>query len=75
MTIRYQLRCLGEPALIRSDGQAVRIKVRKHLALLVYLVLEGDRRAVGLALRDVPRDLKVHATRTLICLSLPSDCA
>ena len=44
MTIRFQLHCLGEPALIRSDGQAVRIKVRKHLALLVYLVLEGGTR-------------------------------
>ncbi len=44
MTARFQLRCLGEPALLRADGQAVRIKVRKHTALLIYLVLEGDRR-------------------------------
>jgi DNA-binding SARP family transcriptional activator/tetratricopeptide (TPR) repeat protein len=44
MTMRFQLKCLGEPALTRADGQAVRIKVRKHMALLIYLVLEGDRR-------------------------------
>jgi DNA-binding SARP family transcriptional activator/tetratricopeptide (TPR) repeat protein len=44
MTTRFQLKCLGEPALIRADGQAVKIKVRKHMALLVYLVLENDRR-------------------------------
>jgi DNA-binding SARP family transcriptional activator/tetratricopeptide (TPR) repeat protein len=44
MTTRFQLKCLGEPALIRADGQAVRIKVRKHMALLVYLVLENGQR-------------------------------
>jgi DNA-binding SARP family transcriptional activator/tetratricopeptide (TPR) repeat protein len=44
MTMRFQLKCLGEPALTRADGQALRIKVRKHMALLIYLVLEGDRR-------------------------------
>lgn len=42
--MRFQLKCLGEPALTRADGQAVRIKVRKHMALLIYLVLESDRR-------------------------------
>ena len=44
MEPRFQLRCLGEPVLIGPDGQPIRFKVRKHLALLVYLAVESKAR-------------------------------
>ena len=44
MEPRFQLRCLGEPVLIGPDGQPIRFKVRKHLALLVYLAVESRAR-------------------------------
>ena len=44
MEPRFHLRCLGEPTLIGPDGQPVRFKVRKHLALLVYLAVESRAR-------------------------------
>ena len=44
MEPRFQLRCLGEPVLLGPDGQPVRFKVRKHLALLVYLAVESGSR-------------------------------
>ena len=37
---RY-LRCLGQPALFAARGEPVRFRTRKHLALLVYLAVEG----------------------------------
>src|SRR5437867_7377399 len=36
----FFLKCLGLPELRRPDGGVVRFKVRKHLALLVYLAAE-----------------------------------
>ena len=44
MEPRFQLRCLGEPVLVGPDGQPIRFKVRKHLALLVYLAVESKAR-------------------------------
>ena len=44
MEPRFELRCLGDPVLLAADGQPVRIRVRKHLALLIYLVVERDTR-------------------------------
>ena len=44
MTMPFHLRCLGEPALIRADGQPMRVKVRKHMALLVFLAVESENR-------------------------------
>ena len=44
MEPRFQLRCLGEPVLSGPDGQPIRFKVRKHLALLVYLAVESKAR-------------------------------
>src|SRR5688572_336813 len=44
MDPRFQLRCLGSPVLIGPDGQPARFKVRKHLALLVYLAVESKVR-------------------------------
>ena len=40
----FQLKCLGSPVLVGPDGQPVRFKVRKHLALLVYLAVESKAR-------------------------------
>jgi DNA-binding SARP family transcriptional activator/tetratricopeptide (TPR) repeat protein/type II secretory pathway predicted ATPase ExeA len=37
---RY-LRCLGQPALLSPSGEPVRFRTRKHLALLVYIAVEG----------------------------------
>ncbi len=44
MEPRLSLRCLGEPILAGPDGEPVRFKVRKHLALLVYLAVESRGR-------------------------------
>src|SRR3954454_2501003 len=37
---RY-LRCLGQPALFAATGEPIRFRTRKHLALLVYIAVEG----------------------------------
>ncbi|HEX6434731.1 MAG TPA: hypothetical protein VFZ87_10835, partial [Gemmatimonadales bacterium] len=37
---RY-LRCLGQPVLFAPSGEPVRFRTRKHLALLVYIAVEG----------------------------------
>src|SRR5690606_7338623 len=44
MEPRFHLRCLGLPQLSGPDGQPIRFKVRKHLALLVYLAVESRTR-------------------------------
>ena len=40
MGLPFQLRCLGRPHLVAPNGEPVRFRVRKHLALLTYLALE-----------------------------------
>ncbi len=40
MTQPFTLHCLGRPRLLAPDGRPVRLKTRKHLALLVYLAVE-----------------------------------
>ncbi len=44
MEPRLSLRCLGEPVLAGPDGEPIRFKVRKHLALLVFLAVEQKGR-------------------------------
>lgn len=44
MEPRLGLRCLGEPVLTGPDGEPIRFKVRKHMALLVYLAVESRAR-------------------------------
>ncbi len=39
MTPRFFLRTLGQPVLFGPDGEPIRFRVRKHLALLVYLAV------------------------------------
>jgi DNA-binding SARP family transcriptional activator/tetratricopeptide (TPR) repeat protein len=41
MEPRRYLRCLGQPALFSPAGEPIRFRTRKHLALLVYLAVEG----------------------------------
>lgn len=40
MPLSHQLRCLGTPTLYGEDGEAVRFRVKKHLALLAFLAME-----------------------------------
>jgi len=46
MAETYYLKLMGIPELRRPDGRPLKLKVRKHLALLVYLVM--DERPVHL---------------------------
>ena len=43
MEPRHHLRCLGQPALFAPNGEPIRFRTKKHLALLVYLAVEGRR--------------------------------
>lgn len=40
MRTRFQVRCLGEPALLTLGGRTVRVRTRKEMALLCYLAIE-----------------------------------
>ena len=40
---RRYLRCLGQPALFSATGEPIAFRTKKHLALLVYLAVEGPR--------------------------------
>ena len=40
MAKRFVLTCLGHPELRTAEGKVVRVRVKKHLALLVYLAVE-----------------------------------
>jgi DNA-binding SARP family transcriptional activator/tetratricopeptide (TPR) repeat protein len=43
MEPRHHLRCLGQPALFAPNGELIRFRTKKHLALLVYLAVESRR--------------------------------
>lgn len=43
MRARHQLRCMGQPALFAPNGDPIRFRTKKHLALLVYLAVEELR--------------------------------
>ena len=43
MQPRYLLRCLGHPMLFAPNGEPIRFRTKKHLALLVYLAIESHR--------------------------------
>src|SRR5256885_15463890 len=49
MAAQFQLRLFGSPQLVRDDRSPVRFRTRKHLAVLLYLHLEGRT-------RSIPRD-------------------
>jgi len=69
----YYLKCLGIPELRAPDGKAVRIRVKKHLALLVYLAVERNRphsrdRLVDVFWPHAPRDRGRHSCATAVSL-------
>src|SRR5882724_10397101 len=37
------LRCLGHPALFAANGEPIRFRTKKHLALLVFLAIDKGR--------------------------------
>jgi DNA-binding SARP family transcriptional activator/tetratricopeptide (TPR) repeat protein len=37
------LRCLGHPALFAANGEPIRFRTKKHLALLVFLAIDNGR--------------------------------
>lgn len=43
LMLRYTLRCMGQPGLYAPNGDHIRFRTKKHLALLVYLAVEGPR--------------------------------
>src|SRR5689334_17888833 len=43
MSPKHYLRCLGQPALFGPNGEPIRFRTKKHLALLVYLAVEQGR--------------------------------
>ncbi|MBA2715265.1 MAG: AAA family ATPase, partial [Rubrobacteraceae bacterium] len=43
MESRRYLRCLGQPALFAANGEAIKFRTKKHLALLVFLAVECRR--------------------------------
>lgn len=43
MEPRHHLRCLGQPALFAANGEPIRFRTKKHLALLVHLAVEARR--------------------------------
>ena len=43
MEPRHHLRCLGQPALFAPNGEPIRFRTKKHLALLIYLAVERGR--------------------------------
>ncbi len=65
------LTCLGYPELRTVDGSAVRVRVKKHLALLVYLAVERRRghdrdRLVELLWPRVPTSQGRHSCATAL---------
>lgn len=43
MEAQPYLRCLGRPALYSPLGEPIRFRTKKHLAVLIYLAVEGRR--------------------------------
>lgn len=41
--VKYHLRCMGHPALYAPNGEPIRFRTKKHMALLVYLAVEAPR--------------------------------
>ena len=54
MEPRHHLRCLGQPALFAPNGDLIRFRTKKHLALLAYLAVEHSRCHRRDRLRGIP---------------------
>ena len=73
---RRYLRCLGQPALFSPTGEPVRFRTKKHLALLVYLAVEGRRahrrdRLAELLWPNVPAAEARHSLATALSILRP----
>ncbi len=73
---RPYLKCLGQPALFSPAGEPIRIRTKKHLALLVYLFVEGRRshrrdRLAELFWPDVPSPQARHSLATALSILRP----
>lgn len=67
MEAGHRLRCLGYPALFAPNGNPIRIRTKKHLALLAYLAVEprGPHRRDRLAELLWPRASTAEARHSL----------
>ena len=73
---RRFLRCLGPPALFSPTGEPIRFRTKKHLALLVYLAVEGRRahrrdRLAELFWPNVPAAEARHSLATALSILRP----
>lgn len=73
---RRYLRCLGQPALFSPTGEPIRFRTKKHLALLVYLAVEGRRahrrdRLAELLWPNVPSAEARHSLATALSILRP----
>lgn len=73
---RRYLRCLGQPALFTPIGEPIRFRTKKHLALLVYLAVEGRRvhrrdRLAELLWPNVPGAEARHSLATALSILRP----
>lgn len=76
MDARRFLRCLGPPALFSPTGEPIRFRTKKHLALLVYLAVEGRRahrrdRLAELFWPSVPAAEARHSLATALSILRP----
>ena len=76
MERRRYLRCLGQPALFSPSGEPIRFRTKKHLALLVYLAVEGPRahrrdRLAELLWPNVPLPEARHSLATALSILRP----
>src|SRR2546430_17652603 len=77
MVAQFQLKVLGSPELVRGGRSPVRFRTKKHLAVLLYLHLEGRARSiprdqlVDLLWPDVPAEKGRHSLSQAL-LAIPS---
>jgi DNA-binding SARP family transcriptional activator/tetratricopeptide (TPR) repeat protein len=72
---RY-LRCLGQPALFAANGEPIRFRTKKHLALLVFLAVESRRahrrdRLAEFLWPDAPLPEARHSLATALSILRP----
>jgi DNA-binding SARP family transcriptional activator/type II secretory pathway predicted ATPase ExeA len=72
---RRYLRCLGQPAFFAPNGEPVRFRTKKHLALLIYLAVENrshrrDRLAELLWPKVSPAEAR-HSLATALSILRP----
>jgi DNA-binding SARP family transcriptional activator/Cdc6-like AAA superfamily ATPase/tetratricopeptide (TPR) repeat protein len=73
---RLYLKCLGQPTLISPTGESIRFRTKKHLALLVYLVVDTKYshrrdRLAELLWPNVPHPEARHSLATALSILRP----